>query len=68
MLIFYFEETVDSRALIRNNVENLCTLCPVSSCGKILQIIVQFYNQDIELNTVKIQRSSNTTGVYPVAL
>lgn len=35
---------------------------PVSSSGNVLQTIIQYHNQDIDIVTVKIQNRSNTTG------
>lgn len=40
----------------------MCILYPVSSSGNMLQTIVRYHNQDIELDTVKIQNSSNPQG------
>lgn len=43
-----FEITVGPHAILKNNTEIPCTLCPVSPSGDILQ---NFNNQDIDIDT-----------------
>lgn len=59
----YFEKIIDSHEVVRKKTEISCSLPPVSSNGNPCKTIVQYKNQDIDIDVVQVQKISTTTKI-----